>query len=229
MELRREADELLGTSDVAGDIETANKLAWAGAVANETMRLRPVAPILILEAKVETVVGDLLVPEGTRVFVLTRPAACDPDHFVEPQAFRPRRWLGETRRRARRIGAHSVWFGSSHLSRPRSRPARDEAVALDALQEFQRRTGGRSGRRPGKLRIYDVASGPESAPAPPLQRPGRHGNRLNRPAAPGRFLLSGHLGSLGFMLQSYRVRPYPKAGACAADPIKQFQRSTSRR
>jgi cytochrome P450/nitrite reductase/ring-hydroxylating ferredoxin subunit len=96
MELRREADELLGPSDVAGDIETANKLAWAGAVANETMRLRPVAPILMLDAKVETVVGDLLVPEGTRVCVLTRPAACDPDNFAEPQAFRPRRWLGES-------------------------------------------------------------------------------------------------------------------------------------
>ena len=60
VKLRREADELLGTSDVAGDIETANKLAFAGAVANETMRLRPVAPIVILEAKIETVVGDLL-------------------------------------------------------------------------------------------------------------------------------------------------------------------------
>src|SRR2546430_7585496 len=33
MELRREADELLVTSDVAGDIEMANKLIWAGAVA----------------------------------------------------------------------------------------------------------------------------------------------------------------------------------------------------
>jgi len=32
MELRREADELFGTSDVASDIGTANKLAWAGAV-----------------------------------------------------------------------------------------------------------------------------------------------------------------------------------------------------
>ena len=50
---------------MAGDIETANKLAWAGAVANETMRLRPVAPIHFLDAKVETVVGDLLVPKGT--------------------------------------------------------------------------------------------------------------------------------------------------------------------
>ena len=119
MELRREADELLGTSDVAGDIETANKLTWAGAVANETMRLRPVAPVVVvLEAKVETVVGDLLVPEGTRVAVLARPAACDPDHFVEPHAFRPRRWLSET------AGAHDV---SAHIpfgSGPRICPGR---------------------------------------------------------------------------------------------------------
>ena len=118
MKLRREADELLGISDVAGDIETANKLIFAGAVANETMRLRPVAPILFFEAKVETVVGDLLVPEGTRVFVLSRPAACDPDHFAEPQAFRPRRWLGE------HAGAHDV---SAHIpfgSGPRICPGR---------------------------------------------------------------------------------------------------------
>src|SRR5580704_3491247 len=122
MELRREADELLGTSDVAGDIETANKLAWAGAVANETMRLRPVAPMLFLEAKVETVVGDLLVPEGTRVFVLMRPAACDPDHFVEPHAFRPGRWLGAN------AGAHDV---SAHIpfgSGPRICPGRILAI-----------------------------------------------------------------------------------------------------
>ncbi len=94
-ELRREADEILGASALAEDIETANKLAWAGAVADETMRLRPAAPIMMLDAKVETVVGDLLVPQGTRVCVLTRPAACDPEHFAEPLAFRPQRWLDE--------------------------------------------------------------------------------------------------------------------------------------
>ena len=123
MELRREADELLGPSDVAGDIETANKLIWAGAVANETMRLRPVTPIVvILDAKVETVVGDLLVPKGTRVVVLMRPAACHPDHFVEPHAFRPRRWLGAN------AGAHDV---SAHIpfgSGPRICPGRILAI-----------------------------------------------------------------------------------------------------
>jgi cytochrome P450 len=64
------------------------------------------------------VVGDLLVPEGTRVFVLTRPAACDPDRFAEPHAFPPGRWLGET------AGAHDV---SAHIpfgSGPRICPGR---------------------------------------------------------------------------------------------------------
>lgn len=116
--LRCEADEFFGTSDVPGDIETANKLAFAGAVANETMRLRPVAPVIILEAKIETVVDDVLIPAGTRVAVLTRPAACAPDHFVEPEAFRPQRWLHED------AGAHDV---SAHIpfgSGPRICPGR---------------------------------------------------------------------------------------------------------
>jgi cytochrome P450 len=82
------------------------------------MRLRPVAPILFLEAKVETVAGDLLLPDGTRVIVLMRPAACDPDHFVEPQAFRPRRWLGEN------AGAHDVAAHIPFGSGPRICPGR---------------------------------------------------------------------------------------------------------
>jgi cytochrome P450/nitrite reductase/ring-hydroxylating ferredoxin subunit len=119
MKLRREADELLGRSDDAADIETPNKLVWAGAVANETMRLRPVAPIVvILEAKVETVIGDLLVPKGTRVAVLMRPAACHPDHFEEPQTFRPQRWLDEN------SGAHDVTAHIPFGSGPRICPGR---------------------------------------------------------------------------------------------------------
>jgi cytochrome P450/nitrite reductase/ring-hydroxylating ferredoxin subunit len=94
-QLRQEADRLLGASDVAGGIETANNLVWAGAIANETMRLRPVAPFLLLDAKVDTVVGDLLVVAGTRVAVLMRPAARDSTYFDEPNAFRPERWLDD--------------------------------------------------------------------------------------------------------------------------------------
>lgn len=109
-QLRREADRLLGEADVAGDIDTANKFIWAGAIANETMRLRPVVPFQFLEAKVDTVVGDLFVAAGTRVAVLMRPGTRDSRHFADPLAFRPARWLDES------LGVHDasvhIPFGS---------------------------------------------------------------------------------------------------------------------
>ncbi len=74
-ELRVEADAVVGPMDAPADLETANRLARANAVANETMRLRPVAPIAGLEANVDTTLGDIFVPKGTRVTVLLRPAA----------------------------------------------------------------------------------------------------------------------------------------------------------
>ena len=43
-EIRREGDEIVGASIVAGSHDIASRLVCAGAVANETMRLRPVAP-----------------------------------------------------------------------------------------------------------------------------------------------------------------------------------------
>ena len=43
--LRREADEAFNASDVAATFEIANGLDRAGAVANEAIRLRPVAPV----------------------------------------------------------------------------------------------------------------------------------------------------------------------------------------
>jgi len=73
---------------------------------------------MILEAKVETVVGDLLIPQGARVAVLMRQPACHPDHFAEPQKFLPQRWLGKN------SGAHDV---SAHIpfgSGPRICPGR---------------------------------------------------------------------------------------------------------
>src|SRR5262249_12526589 len=91
--LRAELDAAMGGEAVPGDIETATRLAYAGAVGNEAMRLRPVAPVLFFEALARTALGDVEVPARTVVVVLTRPPVRDPARFHDPQAFRPERWL----------------------------------------------------------------------------------------------------------------------------------------
>jgi len=91
--IRSEADCVLGPLDTADSLETANKLAVANAVANETMRLRPVAPIGLIDANMDTTLGDYFVPKGTNIAVLTRLGAVDPANFVDPLGFRPERWL----------------------------------------------------------------------------------------------------------------------------------------
>jgi cytochrome P450/nitrite reductase/ring-hydroxylating ferredoxin subunit len=101
-ELRSEADAVIGAMDVAADVDVANRLARAEAVAYETMRLRPVAPSTALETNADVALGDILLPKGTLVFVLPRPAAVSAENFADPVAFRPARWLGQS------SGPHNV-------------------------------------------------------------------------------------------------------------------------
>jgi cytochrome P450 len=91
--LRAELDDRLGPAPMPADIDAANGLAYAGAVANEAMRLRPVAPLLLFETNVETVLGDVALPARAQVGVLTRRPARSASNFADPAVFRPERWL----------------------------------------------------------------------------------------------------------------------------------------
>lgn len=68
------------------------------------MRLKPVAPILALQAVRDTVVANLFVPAGTLVMCLMRPGAVREEHFAGAQSFKPERWL---------IDGHADAAGSS--------------------------------------------------------------------------------------------------------------------
>lgn len=92
-EVRREADQMLGRAPVASDFGAIQQLSFAGAVVQEALRLHPVGPFMMFDAKVDTTVGDLLVPKGTRVAVLVRPPSVSEEHFQDAQRFVPRRWL----------------------------------------------------------------------------------------------------------------------------------------
>ncbi len=120
-ELRNEADTVIGSMDVAADVDAVNRLMRANAVANETMRLRPVSPSIALEANEDMALGDILVPKGTLVFVLTRPAAVNGENFVDPLAFRPERWLDHSG------GPHNVSAYMPFGSGPRMCPGRSLA------------------------------------------------------------------------------------------------------
>ena len=123
--LRVELDGVLGAAPVPPEIEGAHRLAYAGAVANEVMRLRPVAPVLFFETQVAATLGDVELPAGAQLMVLTRPPAVTASNFNAPETFRPERWLGDPGAAG---GAHDP---AAHLpfgSGPRICPGRGLAL-----------------------------------------------------------------------------------------------------
>jgi cytochrome P450/nitrite reductase/ring-hydroxylating ferredoxin subunit len=124
--LRAELDGAVGADGVPAELDAANRLTYAGAVANETMRLRPVAPLLVFESLVDTTLaspqGDLAIPARTTLMVLIRPPVREPQRFHDPEAFRPERWLQDDR------GPHDAAAHIPFGSGPRICPGRSLAL-----------------------------------------------------------------------------------------------------
>lgn len=103
--LQRATDEVRSVLDGARlpDVEhmrepTLEQLAaldFVEACAHETMRLKPVAPILGVQALRDGVVGDVAVPAGSLLIGLMRHDAVNDAHVPQAQAFDPQRWLSE--------------------------------------------------------------------------------------------------------------------------------------
>lgn len=124
---RAEVDALLGVGGQVRSVEELARLDEVEACANEAMRLKPVAPLIMNEACEDTVVADVLVPRGGVVVCLMRPASVDAAHFPQPQQFDPARWRsgaegGPSLSSAKRI---AMPFGAG----PRMCPGRYLAMA----------------------------------------------------------------------------------------------------
>jgi cytochrome P450 len=69
------------------------QLDFVEACAHETMRLKPVAPVIGLQALRDTVVGDVRLPAGRVIINVMRRDSVSDEHLPRAAAFEPERWL----------------------------------------------------------------------------------------------------------------------------------------
>jgi cytochrome P450 len=96
--MRRARDEVhavIGAQALPKQYEQLSALPFVEACAHETMRLKPVAPIQIIQAARDSIVAGIRIPAAHLVMLLMRPAATDEGYFPNPQAFDPARWLAD--------------------------------------------------------------------------------------------------------------------------------------
>ena len=126
--LARARDEVLRVTGTTGPftLEQMSALDYVEACAHETMRLKPVAPLQAVESVTETMLGDVRIPAGTRIFGTVRHDSLLARYFPDPETFLPERWLadghpGQAASSAKRV---SMPFGAG----PRVCPGRHLAL-----------------------------------------------------------------------------------------------------
>lgn len=90
-----EVRRICGNGTAAPTLAQIEQLDYVEACAHETMRLKPVAPLMPLQAERDTVVGGVQVPAGTVVIGLMRHDAVQDAHLPQATRFQPERWLGD--------------------------------------------------------------------------------------------------------------------------------------
>ncbi len=136
--LRREIADVVGAG-VLDTFEQTRQLPYLDAVINETMRLKPVAPMNILEANRALNIGGLSFRKGESAVVLTRAMAMSEADYPAATLFKPERWLKGDGQRGVANPRSFMPFGSG----PRLCPGRSlallemKAVLTMVVQHFE--------------------------------------------------------------------------------------------
>jgi cytochrome P450/nitrite reductase/ring-hydroxylating ferredoxin subunit len=91
--MQQEADAVLGDASMLLHFQDHERLPYLEAMAHETMRLKPVAPMLFLEPNYAVELGGINIPAGTALFLLTRQCGVQERDFAAAAQFQPERWL----------------------------------------------------------------------------------------------------------------------------------------
>lgn len=95
--LKQEADALLGDEKSISDFSSTNNYKLLESVANETMRLKPVAPIMLFEPTENEIVEGYEFKKGSRILTIWRNEAKKDENFSNGMNFYPERWLKESK------------------------------------------------------------------------------------------------------------------------------------
>ncbi|MEQ8799225.1 MAG: cytochrome P450 [Salinisphaeraceae bacterium] len=91
--LRAEVDAALGDAPLWTDPDQRDAFPYLDAVMQETMRLRPVAPIQGMTANEDVELGGRHFPARTNFMMAMRALSLNEEIYPEAQTFRPERWL----------------------------------------------------------------------------------------------------------------------------------------
>jgi cytochrome P450 len=94
--IQAEAVHAVGNAGMLSQFQDTERLDYIEAVAHETMRLKPVAPLIFLETIEDVKLGDVAIPKQTALMLLTLYGGLQETHFGGADQFRPERWLEET-------------------------------------------------------------------------------------------------------------------------------------
>ena len=121
--IRKELDEVLLNDEYIKEYTLNSKLKYIEAVTNESLRFRPVAPIILHEAIRDTVIEGYEIKSGQMILTQHRHNALNDKYFTNAKSFKPERWLKESRCPVHNTDAFTP-FGSG----PRYCPGRNLAI-----------------------------------------------------------------------------------------------------
>lgn len=91
-EIKKEVAPLVNSEGIIDTVEKLERLVYTEQVANETLRIKPTTPTLMMTAIEDVVINSVQLPKGTNVLMQTKVAQTDQANFGCPNDFKPERW-----------------------------------------------------------------------------------------------------------------------------------------
>merc|ERR1719419_1051480 len=91
--LFNEIVEQIGATESTITPTALANMHYLKACIRESQRLKPLAPQLARSSPTDLVIKGYLIPKGTTIMTENEFASTQPEHFDDPMAYKPERWL----------------------------------------------------------------------------------------------------------------------------------------